>query len=271
MPCGGHISEQGLPHRGICFVKCLGIPPLSLSSQIRCPPRHLPGLLQVTGISRYETFGVGHPVVRARFFSRDRGGPLHPCPVAFQEGNDVSLDIEIRDIKFTLGRSLKSLLRFSSALQRQVAAGQKAVPDRRVRVDTESYFGFLDGLFTFADRRIDTTRQQSMWQRRTRIGSHPQVADLLRLLQVPRNLQFVGKRNKEPLLVAGMMPQLIALVGMPRGKAELPDVSLHAPERRVSAGKVGVNLDGGTEKGPCARRTSGRGNLPAGAVGFQRL
>ena len=99
----------------------------------------------MTGIGRYESFGVGHPVIHAGVFPRQSGFPLHSCLVVFQEGNDVSLDIEIGDIKFALGRSLETLLRFSSALQRQVAPGKKAVRYGEIRVYTESDFGFLDG------------------------------------------------------------------------------------------------------------------------------
>ena len=104
----------------------------------------------MTGICQYEPFGVGHPVVRSGLFLSSASFPLHSRLVAFQKGNHVSQDKEIRNFKFALGALAVAVLSASaSAFKRHVADGEIGVSDGEVRVDPESYLGFLDRLFTY--------------------------------------------------------------------------------------------------------------------------
>src|SRR5260370_10909309 len=88
-----------------------------------------------------------------------------------------------------------------------------------------------------------------------RISLLPRVAGLLGPLEVSRSLQIVVNSDKELLLVAGAVPQLIGSAGVLRRKDGFTDVAVHAPEGRVGTGEVGINLDGALEKGHRASRT----------------
>ena len=198
---------------------------------------------------------VGDPVFRSGFSLTQSRFPFHSRLVAFQEGDVVSLDQKVGDFQFALGGSLKGVLGFPQAVEVLIAGGKIDIPDGKVRIELDRFLGFFDRLFVFAEDRVNHRRQESVGIGFARISLRPQLTGLLRLFQVSRHLQIVGRGDKELLRVTGAIPQLIGFARALRGEGRLSNIAVHAPQIRIGHREFGVDLNGALEKGQQRRQS----------------
>src|ERR1700722_2647312 len=103
----------------------------------------------------------------------------------------------------------------------------------------------------------------------TRISLCPRLAGLLRLFLVSGRPSIVISSDKELLVVADAVPQLVGSFNIFRTEPRFAHGTVHEPQRRVGDCKLGVDLHRMFEERNSGIPTLGGCNFPAHAVSFQ--
>src|ERR1700733_13905469 len=140
------------------------------------------------------------------------------------------------------------------------------IANAKVRSQLNILLRLLNCLFIFTKHRIDKPRQECVGLPLTRISLRPCLAGLLGLFLISSRASIVISGDKEFLVVAGTVPQLISFLNIFRAELRFAHGTVREPERGVCGRKLGVDLDGVFEEWNRCVSTLGGGNFPAHAV-----
>ena len=104
--------------------------------------------------------------------------PVHRRLITFKKGDVVPLDRKLGAFQHAGGGLLQALFGFGQMASELIVEGKLKIPDEKVRINFNQLLVYLDGLFVFAERRVDQPAQESMWHFVTRVGLKPQLQGL---------------------------------------------------------------------------------------------